>query len=298
MTAATTNASTPQGHSHTRGILLCIAAMVLFAAANGFLLVALSSFSAIQTMMLRLWALFVMAAIIAARRGGLLSALKANRPLLQLARGAFLVADQLMFTLTLMFLGLVEVSALYAITPLLAMALAVPLLGERIGWRHWLAVSIGFGGALLIIRPGTAVFDPSALLAVFGALMYALYAIATRLGSLTDSHETSLLYTSVFGALATTPFGLADWHWGDQRAWAFLVISLGFSLLAHAAVIRAYALAPAYVLQPFNYVGLAASTLIGITFFAERPDALTTAGVIAIAAAGLAVALYEARRRP
>jgi drug/metabolite transporter (DMT)-like permease len=271
--------------------------MILFAAANGFLLVALSSFSAIQTMMLRLWALFVMAAIIAARRGGLLAALKARRPWLQLARGAFLVADQLMFTLTLMFLGLVEVSALYAITPLLAMALAVPLLGERIGWRHWLAVSAGFAGALLIIRPGSAVFDPFALLAVFGALMYALYAIATRLGSLTDSHETSLLYTSVFGAIATTPFGLLDWHWGDQRTWLFLVISLGFSLLAHATVIRAYALAPASVLQPFNYAGLAASTLIGITFFAERPDALTIAGIAAIAAAGLAVALYEARRR-
>lgn len=298
MTATTTNASTPQGQSNARGILLCVAAMVLFAAANGFLLVALSSFSAIQTMMLRLWALLAMAAIIAARQGGLAAALRARRPVLQLARGAFLVADQLMFTLTLMFLGLVEVSALYAITPLLAMALAVPLLGERIGWRHWLAVSIGFGGALLIIRPGSAVFDPSALLAVFGSLMYALYAISTRLGSLTDSHQTSLLYTSIFGAFATTPFGLADWHWGDQRAWMFLSISLGFSLLAHATVIRAYALAPASVLQPFNYVGLASSTLIGVFFFAERPDALTIAGVAAIAGAGLAVALYEARRRP
>lgn len=297
MTGATTEATAP-AESRTRGILLCVTAMVLFATANGFLLVSLSSFSAIQTMMLRLWALLAMAAIIAIRRGGLLTALKARRPWLQLSRGAFLVFDQLMFTLTLMFLGLVEVSALYAVTPLLALALAVPLLGERIGWQHVLAVSVGFGGALLIIRPGSAVFDPWALLAVFGALMYALYALSTRLASLTDSHETSLLYTSIFGAFATTPFGIADWHWGDAHAWTFLGISLALSLLAHATVIRAYALVPAYVLQPFNYVGLASSTLIGIVFFAERPDALSIAGMAAIAVAGLSIAIYEGRQRP
>lgn len=289
--------ATAPAESRTRAIVLCVTAMVLFAAGNGFLLVALASFSPVQTMMLRLWALLAMAAIIAARRGGLLTALKARRPVLQLSRGAFLVTDQLMFTLTLVFLGLVEVSALYAVTPLLAMALAVPLLGERIGWRNVLAVSVGFGGALLIIRPGSAVFDPWALLAVFGALMYALYALSTRLASLTDSHETSLLYTAIFGAFATTPFGIADWHWGDLHAWTFLGIALTLSLLAHATAIRAYALAPAYVLQPFNYVGLATSTTIGIVFFAERPDAMTIAGLAAIATAGLSIAIYEGRRR-
>ena len=288
-------AATAPNSSRTHGILLCVIAMILFATANGFLKVALESFSVILTMMLRLWALLLMAAIIAARRGGLLAALKARRPFLQFARGGFLVADQLVFSLALVFVGLVEVSALYATTPLIAMALAVPLLGEHIGWRHWLAVAVAFGGALLIVRPGSAVFEPTSLLVILGALMYALYANTTRLASRTDSHETSLLYTSIAGVIVTTPFGLANWQTGDLEAWMYLLVSLGLSLIAHACVIRAYALTPAGVLQPLNYVGLATSVLIGVLFLNERPDGIVYAGIAAIVAAGLYIAWHESR---
>ena len=86
----------------------------------------------------------------------------------------------------------------------MTMALAVPLLRERIGWRHWLAVLAGFIGALLIVRPGTGVFEPASAFALIGALMYALYSIATRFVSHTDSNETSLLYTALLGVVLTT----------------------------------------------------------------------------------------------
>ena len=295
MAAHTTTVTSLHRDSRGQGILLCVLAMMLFSGGNAFVKVALHTFSVPQTMMLRLWALMALSVVIAIRRGGLRTALMARRPLLQFARGGFLVTDQLMFTLTLVFLGLVETSALYATTPLIAMALAFPLLGERIGWRHWLAVSVGLAGALMIVRPGTGVFQPAAVLALFGALMYALYALSTRLASRTDSHETSLLYTSLAGVIVMTPFGV--WHWepGDAVAWAFLLAALGFSLVAHVFAIKAYALAPASVLQPFNYVGLAASTLLGIVFFGERPDHIALAGTAAIAIAGLAIAWHESR---
>ncbi|MEZ5924507.1 MAG: DMT family transporter [Hyphomicrobiaceae bacterium] len=287
--------ATAAGDNRTRGILLCVLAMLLFASANGFLKVALEGFAVMVTMMLRLWALLFMALVIAAMRGGVRAALRARRPVLQIARGGFLVTDQLVFTVTLLIVGLVEVSALYATTPLMAMALAVPILGERITWRHWLAVGVAFAGALLIVRPGSAVFQPSSLLVLGGALMYALYAISTRLASRTDSHETSLLYTSLAGVVVTTPLALLDWRTGDLQAWTHLVISLALSLAAHAAVIRAYALAPAGVLQPFNYLGLAASVGIGVVFLGEHPDLIVYLGTGLIVVAGLYIAWRESR---
>ncbi len=282
--------------ARSRGILYNVLAMIAFAGANGFLKVALDSFPVVMTMMLRLWALLAMAIAIAAWRGVLRTSFAARRPVLQFARGGFLVADQLVFSVTLMIVGLVEVSALYATTPLMAMALAVPLLGERIGWRHWLSVAIAFGGALLIIRPGSGVFQPSSLLVLGGALMYAFYAISTRLASRTDSQETSLIYTSVAGVIVTTPFGLWYWQALDAEAWAYFLISLVFSLGAHICIIRAYTLTPASVLQPFNYIGLAANVLIGVLFFSEAPDALVYAGTGAIVLAGLYIAWHENRR--
>lgn len=282
--------------SRTRGILLCVLAMLLFAGANGFLKVALDSVPVAMTMMLRLWALLGMALAFAAWRGVLWTSIAARRPVLQFARGGFLVADQLVYSVALMLVGLVEVSALYATTPLMTMALAVPFLGERIGWRHWLSVAVAFGGALLIIRPGSGVFQPYSLLVLGGAFMYALYSIATRLASHTDSHETSLIYTSVAGVIATTPFGIWYWQSLDSTAWVVFLTSLVFSMAAHSCVIRAYALAPAGVLQPFNYVGLAANVLIGVFFFSEVPDAFVYAGTAAIVAAGLYIAWHESRR--
>lgn len=277
----------------TAGILACVGAMVLFAVGNGFTLAALESFSVPQTMMLRLWALLAMAAVGAVLHGGLRAAIGSRRPLLQLGRGAVLVSDQLMFSLSLVALGLAEVHALYATAPLIAMALAGALLGERIGWQRWTAVAVGFLGALVIIRPGLGVFEPAAALALVGALMYALYAIGTRLASRTDSNTTSLLYTSIVGVLVVTPFGLADWRSGDTTAWAMMTAALGFSMCGNVLLIRSYALAPASLLQPFNYVLLAAGTLIGVLMFGERPDALALVGTAAIALAGLAVAWSE-----
>lgn len=282
--------------SRSRGILYNVLAMIAFAGANGFLKVALDSFPVVMTMMLRLWALLAMAVAIASWRGVLRTSFAARRPVLQFARGGFLVADQFVFSVSLMIVGLVEVSALYATTPLMAMALAVPLLGERIGWRHWLSVAIAFGGALLIIRPGSGVFQPSSLLVLGGALMYAFYAISTRLASHTDSQETSLIYTSVAGVIVTTPFGLWYWQALDAEAWAYFLISLVFSLGAHICIIRAYTMTPAGVLQPFNYIGLAANVLIGVLFFSEAPDAMVYAGTGAIVAAGLYIAWQESRR--
>ncbi len=293
MTARSGEQSTP--NSNIAGILYCVLAMLLFAVGNGFTKVSLETFSVAQTMMLRVWSLMLLSIVYATLRGGLMTAIRARRPVLQLARGGFLVADQLVFSVTLLLLGLAEMHALYATAPLLTMALAAPLLGERIGWRHWLAVLVGFLGALVIVRPGGAVFQPASALALFGALMYAFYSLSTRLASHTDSNQTSLLYTSVVGVLVTTPFGIADWQTPALGPWLMLATALAFSLTAHVLVIRAYALAPASTLQPFNYVLLAAGTAIGIGVFGERPDLLALFGTAAIAVSGLYIAWHESR---
>lgn len=288
--------SEPRGNM--AGITAVVAAMVFFSIGNAFTKLALETFSVAQVTMLRLWTLLAFAVVLAVMRGGLRSAVRSRRPVLQLARGGFLVADQVIFSIALMLLGLSEMQSLYATGPLMTMALAAPLLGERIGWRHWLAVLVGLAGALLIIRPGSGVFQPVAALAILGAFMYSLYSLLTRLASRTDSQETSLLYTSILGMVVMTPFGIAAWESPPFPAlsWLWLAGALAFSMSAHALVIRAYALSPASVLQPFSYILLAFAMVIGFGIFGERPEPVAIAGTVLIAAAGLAIAWHEARR--
>jgi drug/metabolite transporter (DMT)-like permease len=281
------------------GIIACVAAMVFFSIGNAFTKLALETFSVAQVTMLRLWSLLLLAIALASLNGGLRAAAASRRPALQLARGGFLVVDQVIFSVALVYLGLAEMQALYATGPLFTMLMAGLLLGERIGWRHWLAVLIGLAGALLIVRPGSSVFHPVSALAIFGAFMYALYSICTRLASHTDTKETSLLYTSILGMIVMTPIGLWDWRTPPfpDVCWLWLAGALLFSMTAHALVIRAYAIAPASVLQPFSYILLGFATVIGFGVFGEVPDLLMIAGTALIASGGLFIAWHEARKR-
>ena len=89
-------------------------------------------------------------------------------------------------------------------SPLLVAALAGPVLGEYVGWRRGVAIFVGFLGMLVILRPGFQAFSPLALVPFTGALLFAVYALLTRLVAREDSAETSFFYTGVVGALAIT----------------------------------------------------------------------------------------------
>ena len=198
--------------------------------------------------------------------------------------------------LSFVLLGLIGAHAIFAVYPLLVAALAGPVLGEYVGWRRRLAIAVGLAGVLVILRPGFTVFSPVALVPFAGALLFALYALLTRLVARTDSAETSLFYTGVAGAVSMTlvgPFfwtpihGAWDWFW--------MLTLCVFGVLGHFLMIKAYEVAEAGTIQPFAYFQLVWVSIMGFALFGERPDGWTIAGAGLILAAGLYTILRQAR---
>ena len=226
-------------------------------------------------------------------KGGIAAAFRSQRPWLQIARGLLLSGEIIMFAYAIQFLGLAEMHTLFACFPLLITALSVPLLGESVGWRRWLAVMVGFIGTLIILRPDSGVFQPAALIALASALMFAVYNVLTRLVSRYDSFETSLLYLGVVGfagAMLIAPF-----YWRPLAAtevgW-LLLISVT-SIIGHLLLIKSLALAPAVILQPFNYFVLVWAIIIGFLLYGEVLSLATLLGAGIVVGSGVFIARRE-----
>ena len=143
--------------------------------------------------------------------GGLKQAVATRQPFLQIARGVLLVAEICVMVLGFVKLGLVESHAIFTAYPLLVAALSGPILGEKVGWRRWAAIGVGFVGMLIILQPGYAVFSIYALIPFCSALMFALYGLLTRYAGRQDSAQVSFFWTGTVGAVAITLVGV--WFW-------------------------------------------------------------------------------------
>jgi drug/metabolite transporter (DMT)-like permease len=269
-----------------RGIVFILAAWLLFACMDAGSKQLAESYSIVQILWLRFASLLAIAAWLARRRGGK-AALRTRHFWLQGARSLLLVVEIGLFILTITQMPLANAHAILAVTPLLVTALSVPLLGERVGIRRWSAIGVAFIGMLIILRPGLAVVQPAALLALLCALMFALYQILTRIVSRDDPPATTLFYTAVVGTIGLSIIGPFSWTTPDVRGWALfsLVACLGAS--GHFLLIKALQLAPASVLQPFSYTTLIWATTVGFLVFGNLPDLATVAGAGIIAASGI-----------
>ena len=130
---------------------------------------------------------------------------RTTRPVLQIGRSMLLLGSTLCNFLALRYLQLDEAIALVFSTPFFVAALSGPLLGERVRWRRWTAIAVGFAGVLVVTRPGAGTFHPAALLSLSAAVFYALYSIATRVLARTDPNDTTLFYSNIVGALVLLP---------------------------------------------------------------------------------------------
>lgn len=279
-----------------RGILLMLVATALFGAMDGISKLLVLAYPAPFVLWVRhLIAVPLVLAMVFAARGR--PPLRANRPVLQIARTAVLVFEMVLVLLAFRLMPLAAVHAIVAATPLLVAALSVPLLGERVGWRRWLAVLTGFVGVLLIVRPGPGVVHPGALLALACAVLFALYNIMTRLAARHDQPATSYVWQTLSAAALLTllgPFFLAEVatvHWP-------LLAALGLmGAVGHYLLVRALSLVPAVVVQPIFYTMIVWAAFWGLVLFAEVPDRFTLGGAVLIVGAGLFAALREHRLR-
>jgi hypothetical protein len=152
--------------------------------------------------------------------------MRTTRPWLQIVRSALLVLSTALNVVALLYLQLDQTVSIMFSTPFLVALLAGPMLGEWIGWRRWIAISIGFLGVLVVMRPGVGGIHPAALLTIAGTIIYSIYNITTRILARTDSTETTLFYSNVVGFLGATallPCDCCDDH--DRRLWGFRALS-------------------------------------------------------------------------
>lgn len=279
-----------------RGILLTLLAMGLFGAMDGISKFLVSTYPMPLVLWLRhLLALAIALVILAPKRPFRL--LTSSRvPLLQLGRSVLLVGEMGLVLFVFSLMPLADAHAILAAVPLLVTALSVPMLGERVDWRRWAAVVAGFLGVLVILRPGLAVLQPGAVLALVCAGLYALYNILTRLVARSDPPETGFLLQTAIGAALLCLVGPFFWTPIAPAHWPLVVAQATLGALGHLCLVRALALAPAVVVQPFTYTLLLYAVLVGYLVFGDVPDLWTVAGGSVVVGAGIYAALRERRR--
>ncbi len=219
-------------------------------------------------------------------RAGKAAFVNVPRPGLQVVRIVLSTAEIAMFFWAVTYMPLADATTFYLAGPIFVTALSVWLLGERVGWRRWTAVLIGFCGVVIALRPSAASFTLPALIALGGSIFYALLMIVTR--TLRETSYTMLITTQFLGVLAfgvaTAPLG-----WVPPTAFDLLFMTgLGISsMLSLYCVVRSLKLASASVVVPYQYTLILWSVLFGWQMFGELPDAYTIVGATIIVAAGL-----------
>ncbi len=212
---------------------------------------------------------------------------RSRYPGLQFLRSLFLLLATGAFFFAISRMGLAEATAIIDVNPVLITLGAALFLGERFGLRRALGIGAALIGALIIIRPGGAMFTPTALLPLAAAVFYASFALTTRFLGRDESLWTSLFYTALLGAVVLSLVVWRVWVRPDATALALMVAIGAVSAIAQVMLIRAFMLAEASVVAPFSYVGLLFATLWGMLFFDAFPDGPTMIGGAIIVAAGI-----------
>jgi drug/metabolite transporter (DMT)-like permease len=275
----------------------------------GLMLLAVSTFSCLDATSKYLAALYAVPTIVWARyvsqmllmlvalapRMGL-GLVRTTHLRLQVMRGAVLTASSLLFLTALARMPLAEAASIAFMAPLFIAVLSGPVLHERVEGRTWLALGAGFGGVLLIVRPGGALFDWVSLLPLASALTMAVYQMMTRRLAGHDASLTTLFYPALVGSIAVPLVFPAALSLPGEPVHAALFCLLGvLGGIGHFFLIRAHFHAPASVLGPFMYGQLLTAVALGWLVFGQLPDGLAVLGMAIICASGLLLAFAHRR---
>jgi drug/metabolite transporter (DMT)-like permease len=221
---------------------------------------------------------------------------RTRRPWLEVVRGLCLLLSTAFNFTAILFLPLTVTSSIMFTVPLLICALSIPILGESVGWRRWLAIVIGFVGILIVVQPGTAAFHPAAILSLASSLSAAFYYLLTRKLAGVDSVTTQQFYAALVATICVLPFviGSGQWTWPTDGAGWLAFIAIGSAaLLGHQFVTTAHRFAPASVLAPFGYVQIIFMTASSWLIFGQPPDVWIYVGEPIVIASGLYIWLRE-----
>ena len=278
------------------GIGLMVATTVVFALQDGISRHLAGTYNTYMVVMIRYWffALFVLA-MAARSTGGIRGAVRSHHPFIQAFRALLLVAEIYVMIYAFVHLGLIDTHAVFICYPLLVAALSGPVLGEKVGWRRWSAIAVGFLGVLVILEPGSGMVSVGAAVPLLAAGMFALYGLLTRYVARTDAGEVSFFWTGMVGAIFATLVGMWFWQPMSGTDWLWMGVLCLTAVAGHWMLIRAYEIAEASALQPFAYLQLVWGAALGMSVFGDTLRPNVALGAAIVASAGL-FTLWRARQ--
>jgi drug/metabolite transporter (DMT)-like permease len=279
------------------GIFFMCAATTCFPVMNGIVQVLSRTYPSEQV----IWArtaghLVVVLALVIPRYG--FEVLATRRPAAQVSRSLLLLGSTTLFFFAVKDVPLAKAASISFMAPFFVTLLAVPMLGERIDAKRLAAVLVGFCGVLVVIRPGSEVFQPAALLIVGSAFCYAVYQVFTRKVAGIDRPETSVMYSALVGTVVMTC--VVPFVWTPPGSVTDVLLHMALGLLGavgHWCVAKAMTYGQASVISPFQYWQMIGSVLVGYVVSGMFPDATTWVGAGIIVACGITLAVAESRRR-
>ena len=210
-----------------------------------------------------------------------------EQPKLQLIRGLLLFCANILFFYSISIISLAKALTLAFIAPLIVTLLSPILLGEKVGFRRWAAVIVGFIGSLIVIRPGFVEFNLASSAALGTGVMYGFYLIVTRKLHNSDNPLLTLLLTGTVGAIIGSIIMPAVWVQPTINEW-YMMFAIGFfASLGHFFLILSLRYADASKLAPFGYFEIVPNIIIGYFFFNHFPNQWHFIGLFIIISSGI-----------
>ena len=284
--------------AHLTGIALMLAGVVMFSFGDALGKYLVGSYSVGQLLLLRALAALILIAPFVWRARAEFRQIP--RPGLQFLRVMLSASEVAAFFVATVYLPLADVITFYMAGPIFVTALSAIFLGEKVGWRRWSAVAIGFCGVLIALNPSSQTMSWPALIALGGSFSFAVLMVVTRfLRGTSDMVLASSQFVAslMFGAVMA-PFG---WVAPSMRDLTLFLVAGGISVSALLCVNRSLKLAAASVVVPYQYTMIVWASIFGYIVFGDVPSYNIVIGALIIAAAGLYIFVREsrlARERP
>lgn len=217
-----------------------------------------------------------------------LSEFRSNRPWIQVLRALTLLASTVLNFFALQYLPITLTIAMFFAMPIVVTLLSIPVLGEKVGLRRFLAVLTGFIGVLVIVQPWGAQFHWAVFVSMGALFSASTYFVLTRLLAGVDNNSTSQLWTNGLATLALGPIALQNTVWPENTLTMLVFLFIGFlGGVSHILATLAYRFAQASVLAPVTYVQVVYATAAGYLVFNTLPTIWTAIGTAIIIASGV-----------
>ncbi len=219
-----------------------------------------------------------------------------NAPRRQLLRSIFLFGSTILNFMALKYLPITVTTTIAFAQPIVITILAIPILGEKVGIRRFLAVCVGFLGVLLVVQPWGAEFHPAMFFSLCALIVASLYFIMTRMLAGVETNATQQIWSAATASVVLLPFAIHVWVWPDTAMeWVVVFLIGGFGAAGHIATTIASRWADASILAPIIYLQIFLAAGVGILVFDTWPTVWTLGGGAIIIASGFYIWQRERR---